>query len=131
MKDTIAYTCYRDGFVLAKQQLSNSQYAPGQIIFPGGRVDQKDASVTAAFYRELREELGIEAAVFCKGNVLSIPQLDMDLYPFLLLSWNGNIPDITLDKEDRLVWRPLELIQRSHRSEVAALATIFNALAHP
>jgi 8-oxo-dGTP pyrophosphatase MutT (NUDIX family) len=131
MKDSIVYTCYRDGLVLAEQRLSNSQYAPGQIVFPGGRVDQKDASVTAAFFRELREELGIEAAGYYKGDVLSIPQENINLFPFLLLSWNGKIPNMILDKGNPVMWQDLEKMKQSERYEISALSNIFYTLVHP
>jgi 8-oxo-dGTP pyrophosphatase MutT (NUDIX family) len=46
--------------LLTKRTESMSNHA-GQVAFPGGRIDQEDASVFAAGLRELEEEVGIAA----------------------------------------------------------------------
>jgi 8-oxo-dGTP pyrophosphatase MutT (NUDIX family) len=48
--------------VLLTRRTEQMSSHPGQIAFPGGRVDPGDASITAAALREADEEIGLTAA---------------------------------------------------------------------
>tara|TARA_R110002072_G_scaffold203457_1_gene361410 strand:+ start:852 stop:1448 length:597 start_codon:yes stop_codon:yes gene_type:complete len=48
--------------VLLTKRASGLKHHPGQIAFPGGKVDPTDASVTAAALREAHEEVGLDPA---------------------------------------------------------------------
>ncbi len=52
-----------EGAVLVlTKRASHLQHHPGQIAFPGGKVDASDASPEAAALREAREEIGLDPA---------------------------------------------------------------------
>ncbi|MCB1406081.1 MAG: CoA pyrophosphatase [Rhodobacteraceae bacterium] len=48
--------------VLLTKRASGLKHHPGQIAFPGGKVDATDADVTAAALREAQEEVGLDPA---------------------------------------------------------------------
>ncbi|EAQ04032.1 hydrolase, NUDIX family protein [Pseudooceanicola batsensis HTCC2597] len=51
----------RDGMlnVILTKRTSHLKHHPGQIAFPGGKVEPTDADVTAAALRESQEEIGL------------------------------------------------------------------------
>lgn len=49
--------------VLLTKRASGLKHHPGQIAFPGGKVDKTDADVTAAALREAHEEVGLDPAL--------------------------------------------------------------------
>lgn len=49
---------WRDSVILTKRA-SHLKHHPGQIAFPGGKLDESDASLEAAALREAREEIGL------------------------------------------------------------------------
>lgn len=56
--------------VILTKRSSHLKHHPGQIAFPGGKVDEGDADVTAAALREAHEEIGLDP-----GNVEIIGRL--------------------------------------------------------
>ena len=48
--------------VLLTQRTDDLKHHPGQISFPGGRVEDSDASLAAAALREATEEIGLPAS---------------------------------------------------------------------
>ncbi len=46
--------------IVLTKRASALRHHPGQIAFPGGKVDRTDTSVTAAALREAQEEVGLD-----------------------------------------------------------------------
>ncbi|MFJ6652607.1 NUDIX hydrolase [Microbacterium sp. NPDC091313] len=64
----------RDLDVLLLARAASLRAHPGQVAFPGGRVDAGDADVVAAALREAQEETGLDVAgVEVLGTLPSIP----------------------------------------------------------
>lgn len=58
---------------------------PGEICFPGGKVDAEDANEKAAAIRETSEELGIpKSEIEVIGNLgVLVPPVQIAIYPFI------------------------------------------------
>ncbi len=73
-RDAQAPAVSRDLDVLLLTRASTLRSHPGQVAFPGGRVDPEDDGVVAAALREAREETGLDpAGVEVLGTLAEIP----------------------------------------------------------
>lgn len=70
----------------------NLRSQPGDISFPGGRIDPEDENPLAAAKREVYEELGIK-----EDNIEIITELDLFVSPYGVIIHNflGKINDIS------------------------------------
>lgn len=97
------YTC------LTKRP-STMKYHPGQISFPGGKVEKEDISAEMTALREAREEVGIDTSSIEVLGKLSDFYLEISkfsIHPFL--AWSDQKPEFLLnsDEVEELVLFPL------------------------
>ena len=90
--------------VILTKRSSALKHHPGQIAFPGGKQDARDADVTAAALREAHEEIGLDPAnVEVLGHLPThetvtgytvTPVVARVLNPFTLVPETGEVAEI-------------------------------------
>lgn len=88
------YTC------LTKRP-STMKHHPGQISFPGGKVEKEDLSAEMAALRESREEVGIDPStieILGKLSDLYVEVSQFSIQPFL--AWADKKPDFVVDFQE-------------------------------
>ena len=74
------------------------RYHPGQISFPGGKVEKEDLSAEMTALREAREEVGLDHAgieILGKLSDLYVEVSKFSIQPFL--AWADQKPDFVVD----------------------------------
>jgi len=124
-KDKI-YTCLT-------RRPSTMKYHPGQISFPGGKVEKDDASAEMAALREAQEEVGIDPSQIEILGQLSDFYLEISRFsiqPFL--AWTDNRPEFTVntDEVEELILFPVsdfvenEIIQETELQTMTGILPI-------
>jgi len=84
--------------LLEKRQVKG--FAEDQYLIPGGAINPLE-TLEDALKREIMEELGITPIDFELLANEDIPGLHQNiLKPFIVKSWQGEIPEFILDKKD-------------------------------
>ena len=110
--------------VLLTERAANLRAHPGQVAFPGGRIEPSDAGPGAAAVREAQEETGLEVAgVVVVGTLpdLYLPVSDFAVTP-VLAWWREPSPVDAVDRAEvaRAVRVPVaELVDPANRFLVA------------
>ncbi|WP_083295441.1 MULTISPECIES: NUDIX hydrolase [unclassified Curtobacterium] len=110
----------RDLDVLLLARATTLRAHPGEIAFPGGRVDPGDTDATAAALREAREETGIDTAgVDVLGTIAPVPlAFSRHLVTPVLGWWRESSPVRVVDQaESAAVFRApvADLLDPAHR----------------
>ncbi len=109
--------------LLLTERAHDMRSHPGQVSFPGGSIDQQDASAAAAALREAEEETGVDPSgveVFASLPELWLPPSNFAVTP-VLAWWREESPVGVVDpREVHAVLRePIEeLLDPQHRISV-------------
>lgn len=105
-KKAVVYIFYdknTDKFLVENR--TKDQFLAGEKLFPGGKVEQNELDdLTITLIREAKEELGVDILEYVKLIPAVIGIGGFMLYPYLVTSWGGQIPEKVLDKGSILEW---------------------------
>lgn len=110
----------RDLDVLLLARAATLRAHPGEVAFPGGRIDPGDTDATAAALREAREETGLDTAgVDVLGTIAPVPlAFSRHLVTPVLGWWRESSPVRVVDEaESAAVFRApvADLLDPAHR----------------
>jgi 8-oxo-dGTP pyrophosphatase MutT (NUDIX family) len=97
-------------FICLTKRPSTMKHHPGQISFPGGKVEKEDTSAVITALREAREEVGIDPAtieILGKLSDLYVEVSRFSIQPFL--AWADKRPEFLIDsgEVEELILFPL------------------------
>lgn len=89
---------------------STMKHHPGQVSFPGGKVEKEDPSAEMAAIREAQEEVGIDpniVKIIGKLSELYVEVSKFLIHPFI--AWADKKPDFIINKSevDELILLPI------------------------
>ncbi len=88
-------------FICLMKRPSTMRHHPGQISFPGGKVEKEDVSAEMTALREAREEVGIDPSsieILGKMSDLYVEVSRFSIKPFL--AWSDKKPDFKINSEE-------------------------------
>lgn len=86
MEDVVLVVLRKNGRLLLAQRSLDDRMG-GTWTFPGGKVDEEDANITAAAHRELKKEVGLDGQRFRKLLHMCLDQYYVQV--FLCDKWCG------------------------------------------
>lgn len=100
-------------YICLTKRPSTMKHHPGQISFPGGKVEKYDGSAEVAALREAHEEVGVDPAsveILGKLSDLYVEVSQFTIQPFL--AWADKKPDFAVNYEevDALILMPLDAV---------------------
>ena len=106
VKKAVVYIFYdknTDKFLVENR--TADQFLAGEKLFPGGKVEDGEINdLTKTLLREAQEELGVNITEYKDMNSPIVGIGGFILYPYLISSWDGQIPEKVLDKGSVLEW---------------------------
>lgn len=116
-----------DGVLLVHRR-AERRYYPDCWDLPGGHVEPGESGVQA-LVRELREELGVTAAVEGEPRTRIVDRTDaedgMDLQIWVVEQWSGTPRNLAADEHDDVRWfraQELSSLRLAHPAYSALLA---------
>lgn len=98
--------------VLFEKRSTHLAWQPGEICFPGGRIEKEDASPTAAAVRETMEELGVPVEQIQVLGILPevISPIGVRLYPSVGLINELDHSNANIDEVAEVFTVPLQFL---------------------
>lgn len=122
MRQAVIFILVKEGKILMEQRTFSQMYS-NLLVYPGGNVD-KGEEEEVAFLRETQEELGITPTNYqLLDNADYTGSNDVHVTPFLVLDWEGEIPQQVLDQGNPLLWVDLSELKKSELVRVRKIAT--------
>ncbi len=109
-------------FICLTRRPATMTFHPGQISFPGGKVEKEDLSAEMAALREAREEVGIDTSaieILGKLSDLYVEVSKFSIQPFL--AWSDKKPEFlvnTLEVEELILFPLSDFVANETISEV-------------
>jgi 8-oxo-dGTP pyrophosphatase MutT (NUDIX family) len=89
-----------DARIILTKRASHLAHHPGQIAFPGGKVDARDASPTDTALREAREEIGLDPAHVRLIGTMPAHETVTSFHMTPVLGVLNHCPPFTLDQNE-------------------------------
>jgi 8-oxo-dGTP pyrophosphatase MutT (NUDIX family) len=98
-------------YICLTRRPSTMRHHPGQISFPGGKVEEEDISAEVTALREAREEIGVDpfsVEVLGKLSDLFVEVSQFSIQPFL--AWSEKKPEFLINsgEVEELILMPLD-----------------------
>ena len=101
--------------VLFEVRAQNLSWHPGEICFPGGRIEAVDLSLLSAAVRETTEELGLSAGqIQVLGSLHEvISAIGVRVYPFVGYITDAHLINVSQDGVSEVFTVPLEFLLKA------------------
>ena len=105
----VIFIFLKNGKILIEKRAVKN-YEGQQYLIPGGRVKKSLENLEQALTREIKEELGVDLLEFIPLPITEeITGIHgQSLNPFLITSWEGDLPEVVLDRGNPLIWLTID-----------------------
>lgn len=118
-------------YICLTKRPSTMKHHPGQISFPGGKLEKDDDSALIAALREAREEVGVDPSsveILGKLSDLYVEVSQFSIQPFL--AWTDVKPEfnVNYDEVEALILLPLDLVMEDNIIAETEMETVTGRL---
>lgn len=133
----VLFLIYTEGdrlFTCLIKRPTSMKHHPGQIGFPGGKVEENDASPQTAASREAEEEVGLSPdsyTIIGKLSELYIQVSNFIIHPFV--AWSNEKPDFKINSSEveKIILFPIQSFMENERMDEVELDTFSGPLKVP